>query len=129
MDSRQAKEILLLYREGIDSADDPELVEALALAQADPELAKWLEQQRAIHAKVRAAFAQLPVPEGLKEQIVSERRAHTGLITKRKAVLLAAAVAAIVLLAPILISQFQRPGENKGIEGFENRMASVVLRN
>ena len=124
----QAKEILLLYREGIDRADDPEVIEALALAQREPELARWFEGQRFVHTKLRAAFGQIATPEGLKEQIVSERRAHTGLSIKRRVALAVTAVAAVVLLAPVLISQFRPEGENKNFSGFQIRMASMVLR-
>jgi hypothetical protein len=128
VDSSEAKEILLLYREGIDPADDPQVVEALALALREPELAKWLEQQRIIHTRVRTAFSQIEPPEGLKEQIVSERRAHTGLSIKRKAVLVVAAVAALVLVTPLLVSHFPLQGENKNFSGFQNRMVGIVLR-
>jgi hypothetical protein len=128
MDSRQAKEILLLYREGIDPADDPQVIEALALAQRESELAQWLEQQRIIHTKVRTALSQIEPPEGLREQIVSERRLHTSLSGKRKAVLAVAAVAGMVLAASLLISQIRPEGENKKLSGFQNRMAGIVLR-
>ena len=81
MDSRQAKEILILYREGIDRPDDPEFAEALALAERDSHLAAWLEQQRILQAALRDSFRKIAVPEGLKEQIVSERRARLTLGT------------------------------------------------
>ena len=128
MDSRHAKEILILYREGIDRPDDPEFAEALALAVRDLKLATWLEQQRVLQAALRASFKQIAVPEGLKEQIVSERRARLTLGIKRKALFIAAAAAIVILLAPIVMSYFQRPGEDKKFTGFRNRMAGMVLR-
>jgi len=127
VDSRQAKEILLLYREGIDRPDDPEFAEALALASRDPVLATWLEQQRAVRSALRASFKQIAVPEGLKEQIVSERRARMTLAFKRKA-LLASAAAAVLLIATAVVILNRPPGEDKHFSGFQSRMAGIVLR-
>jgi hypothetical protein len=127
VDSRQAKEILLLYREGIDRPDDSEFAEALALANRDPVLATWLEQQRAVRAALRASFKQIAVPEGLKEQIVSERRARMTLGFKRKA-LLASAAAAVLVIATAVVTLNRPPGEDKHFSGFQSRMASIVLR-
>ena len=41
MDRQQAKQILELYRPGVDDAD-PQFAEALALSRTDPELRRWL---------------------------------------------------------------------------------------
>jgi hypothetical protein len=128
VDSRQAKEILILYREGIDRPNDPEYAEALALADRDPALANWFEQQRAVQAALRASFKQIAVPEGLQQQIVSERRAHTTLGFKRKAVLLASAVAGVLVLAAAVLTLNRPPGEDKHFFGFRIRMTSIVLR-
>jgi hypothetical protein len=56
MNTREAKETLLLYRGSIDDSD-PQFREALSHAQGDPELAQWLQEQTrcydAIQAKLR----------------------------------------------------------------------------
>jgi hypothetical protein len=78
MTTEQAKEILLLYRPGTADAEDPQTAEALALAKGDGELRLWLEAQMAMHEKIRRQFAAIPVPEGLREQIISERPAEAG---------------------------------------------------
>ena len=44
MNTREAKEILQLYRGPVDDAD-PQFREALTHAQRDPELAEWLREQ------------------------------------------------------------------------------------
>ena len=56
MNTREAKEILLLYRGPVDDAD-PQFREALTHTQRDRELAEWLQEHTrcydAIRAKVR----------------------------------------------------------------------------
>lgn len=73
MDKPTAKQILKLYRPGTADAHDPQFADALALVQQDPELAGWFEQHCATYEAIRAKFRQIPVPAGLKEQILSER--------------------------------------------------------
>ena len=41
MNSEEAKQVLAIYRPGIDDPDAPDVVEALALAHRDPELGRW----------------------------------------------------------------------------------------
>jgi len=41
MNHNEAKDILLLYRPGTADVADPQIAEALALAQRDAELARW----------------------------------------------------------------------------------------
>ena len=47
MDKETAKRILLGYRPGTADASEPEILEALRLADSDPELNEWLRQQLA----------------------------------------------------------------------------------
>src|SRR3954449_8521602 len=99
MNSQEAKQILLLYRPGTADEQDPEFTEALAVTKHDAELARWLEEQVAIRKTLRARFQEIPVPAGLKEQILSERKAHveTRPTIKRRNVLLATAMAGAIL--------------------------------
>ncbi len=128
MNSDQAREILLLYRPGTADRDDPEFAEALALAKHEPGLGRWFEEHCALHEAVRAKFRQLPVPEGLKEQILSERKAHLNLRFQRKAALLATAVATVVLLIGLAVA-YLHTGDNKAFAGFRNRMIKTASRN
>ena len=77
MTNEQAREILILFRHGQEDADDAEFVEALAVAKEDFELAHWFEEHCALQLAVRAYFRQIPIPEGLKERILSERNVKT----------------------------------------------------
>ena len=57
MDRGQAKEILLGYRPGRDDGVDPQVVEALALLQQDPELRLWFEQQQRVDNTIQIGRA------------------------------------------------------------------------
>jgi len=123
----EAKQTLALYRPGTADRDDPEFAEALALAQRDPELARWLADHCALQAAIRAKFQQIAVPDGLKEQILSERKARFMPVLQRRTVLLAAA-AALVFLALGVWSLYQRPREDNSFSNFRDWMARKVLR-
>jgi len=99
----------------------------LALASRDRCSPPGSNNQRAVRAALRASFKQISVPEGLKEQIVSERRARMTLAFKRKA-LLASAAATVLLMATAVVILNRPPGEDKHFSGFQSRMAGIVLR-
>ena len=128
MNSREAREILLLYRPGSTDGSDPEIAEALGLAKREPELGVWLAEHCALQEAISAGFRKIPVPEGLREQIISERKAHTASRFKRTAALVAVVAAMVFLVAGIAV-RFSQTGEDKSLLGFRNRMVSVVLRN
>ena len=127
MNSRQAKEILVLYRPETADREEPEVAAALALAQSDPELSRWLEDQNVIQAALRARFKQIAVPEGLKEQILSERKAHTALPLPRKLAFVAAGIMSLLLVAGIALSLLVRR-EDKSFANFRSRMVGTVAR-
>lgn len=127
MNSQQAKEILILFRPGTEDAADPEVAEALALTKQDSELAHWFEEHCALQQAVRANFRQIPVPEGLKEQILSERAVKTSPLFRKKAGVLA--LAAFLLLVLVGLGFFYlRPNPENGFLAFRHRMAGNVLR-
>src|SRR5262245_2110235 len=98
MTSQEAKEALLLFRPDVDDARDPDFAPALAYLGNDPELKKWFEQHCAMQKAVFAGFDRLPVPEGLREQILSERPQPISLTNRRKTVALVLAIIPILLL-------------------------------
>jgi uncharacterized membrane protein YbaN (DUF454 family) len=124
----EAKTILLLYRPGTADADDPQIAEALALAKSDPELSRWLEEHVARQNVLREKFRQIAVPDGLKEQIVSEQSSRTKIIFLRRnfALAMAAIVVALVALSPFLFQQ--RGKDDNTLAIFQSRMAGVALR-
>ncbi len=129
MNRDEARTILLLYRPGTADANDPRIAEALAAAQGDPELSRWLEEHCARQEALRAKFRQIAAPAGLKEQIVSEQAASSRLNSRRRLIIGAAAVAAIVgslvILTPFWLPPRAVPGNTLAI--FENQMTRAAL--
>jgi hypothetical protein len=126
MNNQQAKELLALFRPGKDDAQDPEFAGALRLAREDPELGRWFDLHCQAREAIRAKFKDIPVPEGLKEQILAERKVHTTPFVRRPASVLALAVAALVLVAGLTV--LWRPTQENRFASFQNRMVSTVVR-
>lgn len=72
MNTREAKQILLLYRGTIDDSDS-QLHEALDYANTDPELGQWLREQTKCYDTIRAKLREIEPPLGLSEKIVRRR--------------------------------------------------------
>jgi hypothetical protein len=72
MNTREAKEILLLYRGPMDDAD-PQFREALAHAQRDPELAEWLQEETRCYDAIRAKLREVEPPIELPQKIIRTR--------------------------------------------------------
>jgi hypothetical protein len=69
MNTREAKEILLLYRGPIDDSD-PQFRAALDYAKSDPELGQWLREQTKCYDTIRAKLRGIEPQPGLSEKIV-----------------------------------------------------------
>ncbi|HSU56433.1 MAG TPA: hypothetical protein VLT36_20405 [Candidatus Dormibacteraeota bacterium] len=119
MNREEAKEILLLYRPG--SADEPEFAEALNVATQDPELDAWFKQHCAFQEQVSGAFNRIQVPEGLKEQILSERKAHFSLGIGKKVAAMSLCVAVLAVLLGLAHFYFT-PKEDNTLANFRARM-------
>ena len=72
MNTREAKEILLLYRGTIDNSD-PQFHAALDYAKSDPELSQWLQEQTDCYGTIQAKLRAIEPPLGLSEKIVRKR--------------------------------------------------------
>lgn len=123
----EAKEILKLYRPSTDAAD-PSFAEALELCEVDAELREWFENHCAVYTALRSKFAQIPVPEGFKEQILAERKTHTQTSWQR----VAASVIALAVIVGILsfpwISHWHQDRATRSFPTFLNVAASIALR-
>ncbi len=126
MNVNEAKNILLPYRPGTADAEDPQIAGALALAQRLPELARWLEQQDAHQAAVRARFRQISVPEGLKQQILSEQPARQLLPRHRPRLAVASALAAVLLMVAVAgVWRLCHPGANS-LAAYRSQMIGLA---
>jgi hypothetical protein len=126
VDSRQAKEILALYRPGIDDHSDPFFAEAFSQIRQDPELTRWLEWQQGVDTALRRKLDQIAVPPGLEQQILSERGpVRPAVRPERRVVFVFAAVAAAVALA-VVAGHLLRPPEPQDFGAYRNHMATLV---
>src|SRR5260370_36370588 len=101
MNTRAAKEILLLYRGTIDDSD-PQFHAALDFAKSDPELGQWLQQQTNCYDAIRARFRGIQPPLGLFEKIVRRRpiplpRDWSRVLQLAAAVLISASATALLM--------------------------------
>lgn len=128
MSRKEAQEILLLYRPSFDDPDDEPMQEALDLARQDPELAAWFEQHCQLQRKLVAVFKEIRVPEGLKEQIISERKSSFAIGKQRLA--MAGACVCILISALLIAGQLGllRLPPSDTFASFRERMVGDVQR-
>jgi hypothetical protein len=129
VNSQEAKKILLLYRPAVDR-DDADFAEAIALAKTDPELDSWFQQHCAFQSAASSAFNNIPVPDGLKEQILSERKAHLTLISRRRALVAACAVVVIAVCGFLTFRSIvpPRPNLDYSFGNFHTNMIAKIIR-
>jgi hypothetical protein len=127
VDKHRAKEILRLYRPGSADREDPEFKEALSLTQRDSDLAQWFSQYCAVQEALRAKFRQLPVPEGLKEQILSERKVHLAVWKRPETRLASVAVLALALLLG-LAAKWSAGGQENNLASLNGKIKNTILR-
>jgi hypothetical protein len=129
VNSQDAKQILLLYRPAVDH-DDPDFAEALALTKADADLNTWFQQHCAFQNAAKAAFNDIPVPEGLKEQILSERKAHLTLASRRRTVVAACALVVIAFCGFLTFRKIwpPQPSLDYTFGNFHTNMIGVIVR-
>lgn len=127
MNRDDVKSVLLLYRPGTADGEDPEIAEALALAERDPELKDWLRGHCERQSAARMKFRAIGAPAGLKEQIISEQAAMERMKRWRKkaAVAVVAALALVMTLGSLWFSR-RTPDDTLAI--YQNQMAGVALR-
>jgi len=122
----EARQILLLYRPGTADAEDPEIIEAMALARQDPELAQWFEQHCAFQKAMQAKMRQIEVPVHLKVPLVAGDNIVPLPRRKRLPVWLAAAAVLVALVC--LAGLMTRPPAANRYENFQVRMISTAVR-
>jgi hypothetical protein len=71
MNAQEARSILAVHRPSEAEASDPRVAEALELARRDPELGRWLAEQRAFDEAIRAAVRSTPAPAALRAAILA----------------------------------------------------------
>jgi hypothetical protein len=127
VNSQQAKEILLPYRPGDADSCDPQMAEALALAQSDPDLSLWFERHCAAQSALRAGLRGIPVPDGLREQILSEVPAQVSLHRRHRQVRATVGLALFTLVLGLGVLVWH-PHQDQTFASFRGRMLKTALR-
>lgn len=128
MTREQAQEILLLERPGRTAEGDAELAEALRMAAADPELARWLEQHREFQKNVAARLGAIEPPADLKSRIIAgpkTARVKESFFRQRQVWAVAASVVLLFALADFWLS---RDRDEQNFANFRSRMTEFALR-
>jgi hypothetical protein len=128
MSREEARRTLLLYRPGTADAAEPEIAEALEVAKQDAELSSWLAQHCAQQEILRARMRSIPVPAGLKEQIISERPFPPQGRFNRRALLLAAASISVLLVVWRVAVVWQQHPSDDTFANYRARMVKTALR-
>lgn len=127
MNTNEAKQILMLFRPGTADETDPSFDEARQLAKTDPELAQWLKAHSEAYLVLRQKFHSIPVPAGLKEQILSEQKIDRSLFqTYWRPALAIAAVVAVLL--GLYLTVWRVPPADR-YAAYRKRMTETALRN
>jgi hypothetical protein len=113
-----------MYRSSVDDAGDSLVAEALAQSRRDPELARWFDQQQAVDAALGRKFKQIPVPGGLEQEILAERKTVRPAIWWQRPVLLFAAAAAVVLA--VVAGYWWRQPVSQDFASYRQTMARLV---
>jgi hypothetical protein len=123
VDSQQAKQILGLYRPGVDDAD-PQFAEALAQKGRDPELEQWFDEHCASYAAIRSKMKDISVPADLREQILARHKVVEPVLWWRSPfAVAAAAIVAICVSTYFIVSQLNPPVR---FATFREQMASYA---
>jgi hypothetical protein len=113
MNTREAKQRLLLYRGPIDDSD-PQFQEALAYARRDAELGDWLREQTECYHSIRTKLRRIEPPIGLPDKIVRRRPIPFPRVWSR--VLQLAAVIVISASVTALLMKWSE-GRNRPVAG------------
>jgi hypothetical protein len=102
MNRDEAKNVLLLYRFEADAAD-PQIAAAISFMKSDSELREWFEDHCARQKILREKFRQIPSPEGLVQQIISEQKVMAEKKSRRDKFVAVGAVVAIVAALAVMV--------------------------
>lgn len=128
MTPKQARQILLTYRPWANDAQDPEVAEALELCRANAELAWWFDGHCVLQNAIRTQFRNVPLPAGLKEQILSEYQLPVEVTWWRRPALQATAAGVMLFIAIVSIwFNFPRqPKEDTSFSAYLSRMVQAA---
>ena len=122
MTREEAQFILGACRPDGEDARDPQIQEALALARRDPELARWLEEERALDRALSAKLRSRATPPDLAAQLLVARATVRRAPRWRRPAWLAAAAAIAVLLGAGALLAPRRAAAGGEFDAFRTAM-------
>jgi hypothetical protein len=121
MNNSEARLILQAYRPGGEDASDSLMTAALAQAQQDPELQKWLAGEQVLDARIQGQLrAALPIPADLKANLLALSKMAPTRARWRQPAWLAWAAAVALLLG--LSAVWLRPTGPRPLDSFRQAM-------
>jgi len=127
MNNDEAREILLRYRGQPSDQADLSVQAALKQASLDPELAAWLEDHCEFQRAMKGQFGDLPVPKGLREQILSEKRSFVNALRPSRRVVIGGFAALLILVGLSIFYPMKGDEENR-FSNFRMRMVKASQR-
>ncbi len=127
MNEQEARLILQACPPDAAERSDPQLVEALQMAERSPELARWLAEEQAFDRAMSAHLAALPAPFGLKTRILAQNAPPPSSRVARWIFSLAGAAALLFLLVQVV--DFWRGGAtpmSAALPSYASEMVSFV---
>lgn len=100
MDKQRARFILQCFRPDGADAGEPDFTAALGMAAQDRELGEWLARERAHDAAFAEALGRLPIPSGLRDEILACFAAARGDLPELADATDAAFIGALAALRP-----------------------------
>ncbi|MBA3651659.1 MAG: hypothetical protein H0W66_09325 [Chthoniobacterales bacterium] len=126
MNEQEARLILQACPPGAADRSDPQVVEALQMAERSPELARWLAEEQAFDCAVSAQLAALPAPFGLKTRILAQNAPPASSRVARWIFSLAGAAALLFLLVQIVDFWRGAAPATASLSGYAGEMVSFV---
>lgn len=125
MDKKKAKEVLLRSRPWSPRKTDEEET-AAKLAESESDLRDLQKRQEEFNARVRHELAGIPVPSGLRDQILARKKIVR--IPCWRQPRFALAIAAAFIFLAVGTFYWARPREDKTFAGFRSRMVGFAVR-
>ncbi len=129
MDKEEAKLILGCYRPNGKDALDPEMRQALEMAEHDPELAEWFKREQALDGVICEKVCECKVPESLKTSIIAGRN-MVSFDPRKKTPQLLALAAMLVAVIAVAVMIVPSGGNNSSAvvaqQGFSDFRAEMV---
>ena len=126
MNEQEARLILQACPPGAADQSDPQVVEALQMAERSPELARWLAEEQAFDRAMSAHLAALPAPYGLKTRILAQNAPPATSRVARWIFSLAGAAALLFLLLQVVDFGRGAAPATASLSGYAGEMVSFV---